>query len=50
MIIATTERILLSGYCDNYAKEESDRWYTAEFCQSVCDNYEDVITKDDPCE
>ena len=37
-------------YCDNYAKEESDRWYTAEFCQSVCDNYEDVITKDDPCE
>jgi len=37
-------------YCDNYAIDESDRWYTAEFCQGVCDNYEAVVAKGDPCE
>jgi hypothetical protein len=37
-------------YCDNYAKEESDKKWEAEFCQSICDNYENVIGKGEPCE
>jgi hypothetical protein len=32
-------------YCDKYAIDESDRWYTAEFCQGICDNYEAVIDR-----
>jgi hypothetical protein len=36
-------------YCDNYAIDESDRWYTAEFCQSICDNYEEVINRGEEC-
>jgi hypothetical protein len=37
-------------YCDNYAIDESDRWYTAEFCQIICDNYDAVIGREEPCE
>jgi hypothetical protein len=36
-------------YCDNYAVDESDRWYTAEFCQSICYNYQEVIGRGEPC-
>jgi hypothetical protein len=36
-------------YCDNYAKEESDRWHKAEFCQAICDNYQEVISKEESC-
>ena len=36
-------------YCDNYAIDESDRWYKAEFCQSVCDNYQEVISRGELC-
>lgn len=36
-------------YCDNYAVEESDFMYTARFCQGICENYEDVIGKGEPC-
>lgn len=37
-------------YCDKYAVGESDKRWEAEFCQSTCENYEDVIGKGDPCE
>src|SRR5918996_3994390 len=36
-------------YCDNYAIDASDKWYTAEFCQAICDNYQEVIGKGEPC-
>jgi hypothetical protein len=36
-------------YCNNYAIDESDRSYTAEFCQGICNNY-DVIDKGESCE
>ncbi|MGC1134214.1 MAG: hypothetical protein WA941_15415 [Nitrososphaeraceae archaeon] len=36
-------------YCDNYAIDESDRWYKAEFCQSICDNYQEVIGRGELC-
>lgn len=36
-------------YCDEYAIDESDRWYKAEFCQSICDNYQEVIGRGEPC-
>ena len=39
-----------SEYCDNYAIEESNKEWTAEFCQAVCNNYEDVIVKGEHCD
>ena len=38
-----------TNYCDNYAKEESGQEWTAEFCQSICDNSEGVIGREEPC-
>lgn len=39
-----------SEYCDNYAVEESSKEWTAEFCQSICSNYQDVLTKGEHCD
>jgi hypothetical protein len=37
-------------YCDKYAVDESEPEYMREFCQGICENYEDVIDKGEPCE
>lgn len=37
-------------YCDKYAIDESEFMYTARFCQSICENYEDVIGRGEPCD
>jgi hypothetical protein len=39
-----------SEYCDNYAKQESRKEWTTEFCQSVCNNYDDVIVREEQCD
>jgi hypothetical protein len=39
-----------SEYCDKYAVEESDKKWEAEFCRSVCNNYEAVIARGESCE
>jgi hypothetical protein len=39
-----------SEYCDKYAVEESEPGYMREFCQGICENYEEVIDKDESCE
>ena len=39
-----------SEYCNDHAIDESDFVYTARFCQSICENYEDVIGRGEPCE
>ena len=37
-------------YCDKYAVEEADPRYSEWFCEAVCENYEGVIGRDDPCD
>lgn len=32
-------------YDGDYAVEESSKQWTAEFCQTVCSNYQDVIAR-----
>jgi hypothetical protein len=39
-----------SEYCDSYAVEESSKEWTAEFCQTVCSNYQDVLAKGELCD
>ena len=39
-----------TDHCDSYAVEESSKEWTAEFCQTVCSNYQDVLAKGEFCD